>query len=1131
MGSFGLWRPVLRRDRADLAVSLAAALLLLAATTLVVSAVMYGETVASGSLRRAIEAAPPAARAVAVRTTVSRDEAAAVEATIAGEIRSALGAAGDSIARVTRSAPLSIAGAGAGGSGASASDLTYVAAHDALGAHAVLVDGRWPRAGADPLEVTLSENAARALGLSVGDRVGLVGRTGGSRVVDVLVAGVWRPDPADAYWMGSPLELDGIQATGSFTTRGPFVADASDLPRLPGAVATTDVEWRAVPAVDALQVGDLDRMAADLAALRERLRAVVVPTREIAVTTGLPEVLTAVARSVVVSRAGIALLTLQFGVLALYAILLVAGMLVDRRRLDVALLRSRGASSAHLAGMAFLEALVLALPSIVLAPILGVGIVRLLGAIGPLADAGIVADVTITPAALAISAASALVAIVAFAVPSVVSAADPGRVRAAWGRGLARTLPQRLGLDLILVALAALAIWQLGMYGSPLARDARGALGVDPLLVLAPAIGLVAGGVLAVRFLPRTAEIGERLLRGRRGAVAPLGARQIARRPLRATRSTLLVLLAAALFVIAASYAATWTRSQADQAAYRSAADVRVTASGFAPLQSWAAGAAYRALPGVTGAMPVETRPLDAGKSVRGGTLLALDPAAVQRITTLPAGTAGDALRAGLDRLDDARAADATVPLPGRPAAIAVTTDVHLTTEMVADPSDPFLPDVPLTVTVSAVISDADGNLRRVTAPVPDPDRDGQSVVLPIAGPAAVAAGATSAAAVGATAGGATDTPAWPLELVALEYGVTSPSGALTRGTVELGGVEVADDPAAGSWARVPLDPGATGWSWVRSEVRSRDVYTAPASAPGRISIGDAPGSTPAIFGDTFQAAPGPVFRLSRLPAATGASLPAIAGDAFLAATGARIGETVAATAAGLPVTLEIVGSAAAFPPVDPAVPFAVVDASTAARMRFAATGQVNAPQEWWLTTEDGASGAVADAVAGPPFSAAGVVARDALVRSLTSDPVPLGIIGAFGLGSIAAVLFAAIGFLVSASISTAERLGEFALLRALGLSPRQLAGWVSAESAFLLAFGFVGGALLGAILAWLVLPYSVLTPTGERAVPAPAVIVPPEALAVLLAIGLGLLAVTVAVVRRRVLAASVAGVLRARDA
>ncbi len=1135
MGSFGLWRSVVRRDRADRAVALAAALLLLAATTLVVSAVMYGETVASGSLRRSVAIAPPAARAVSVRTTVSPAEAASVEATVAGELAAALGPAGGEISRVSRSGPLSVVGQQAGGP----DDLTIATAYDALGAHATLVDGRWPHAGADPIEATLSEAAARALGLAVGDRVTLASRSDPSRSADVHVTGIWRPAAGDAFWMGSALELGGVVSTGSFTTRGPFVVDGADLARLPGRTSTADVEWRALPAVDALATGDLDRMADDLAGLRERLRTVVTPTREVAVTTDLPALLRSVSRSVAVSRSGILLLTLQFGVLALYAILLVAGMVVDRRRLDIALLRSRGASSAHLAGMALLEAVLLALPAVVLAPVLGLGVVRLLGAIGPLADAGIVADVAITPAAIAVSVGAAAIAVAAFVVPSVVSAANPGGVRASWGRQIGRTLPQRLGLDLVLVAVAALAIWQLSLYGTSLTRDARGALGVDPLLILAPAIGLVAGGVLAIRFLPRVAEVGERLIRRGRGVVAPLGARQIARRPLRATRSTLLVLLAAALFVVAASYAATWTRSQGDQSAYRAAADVRAVVSEYAATPAWAVGAAYRALPGVTAAMPVEVRTLDAGKSVRGGTLLALDPATAAAIVALPGGPAGDAVRTSLGELASARRTDGAVPIPGRPTALALTVDAHLDVQEPAEPLDPSWPNTPLVVTAAAVVADADGNLLRVEGTVPDADADGQRVVLPLVD----------------AVDGETAVPAWPLELVAIELKVSSPSAATTRGTVEATGVEATEaaigtgggagtgggdgtDATGGTgtgtatdvaWMPVPFDPAAPGWGWIRADVDGPVTYTPPASAPGRIVLGDGPGMSPAIVGEIFSPDPPPVFRLSRALAEP-VAIPALAGASLLAATGARVGDTLAASASGLPVTLRIVGSADAFPTVDPSVPFAVLDEATLSQVRFATNGTTGAPKEWWLATEGGAGATVAAAVAAPPISAAAVIDREALARSLTSDPIPLGIIGAFGLGSIAALLIAAIGFLVSASVSTSERLAEFALLRALGLSSRQLAGWVSAESAFLLAFGFVVGALLGALLAWLVLPFSALTSTGERAVPTPAVVVPPEALATLLAVAAALLAVTVLVVRRRVLDAPVAGVLRSRD-
>ena len=54
-------------------------------------------------------------------------------------------------------------------------------------------------------------------------------------------------------------------------------------------------------------------------------------------------------------------------------------------------------------------------------------------------------------------------------------------------------MAQRLGIDLALVVLAIVALWELRLYGAPLTRNARGVLGVDPLLVAAPAIGLLAG--------------------------------------------------------------------------------------------------------------------------------------------------------------------------------------------------------------------------------------------------------------------------------------------------------------------------------------------------------------------------------------------------------------------------------------------------------------------------------------------------------------------------------------------------------------------------------------------------------------------------------------------------------------
>ena len=133
-------------------------------------------------------------------------------------------------------------------------------------------------------------------------------------------------------------------------------------------------------------------------------------------------------------------------------------------------------------------------------------------------------------------------------------------------------------------------------------------------------------------------------------------------------------------------------------------------------------------------------------------------------------------------------------------------------------------------------------------------------------------------------------------------------------------------------------------------------------------------------------------------------------------------------------------------------------------------------------------------------------------------------------LGALAALAFAAIGFLVSATVTTSERVTEFAILRALGLSGRELAAWVSLENAFLLVFGLVAGSALGLVLAWLVLPFATLTETGAAAVPAPVIVVPWAAILPIYGAALVLFVVTVVIVTRQVRRAGITTVLRSGD-
>jgi predicted lysophospholipase L1 biosynthesis ABC-type transport system permease subunit len=229
-----------------------------------------------------------------------------------------------------------------------------------------------------------------------------------------------------------------------------------------------------------------------------------------------------------------------------------------------------------------------------------------------------------------------------------------------------------------------------------------------------------------------------------------------------------------------------------------------------------------------------------------------------------------------------------------------------------------------------------------------------------------------------------------------------------------------------------------------------------------------------------------------------------------------------------VPVELRVTGHAPDFPTVAPATPFALVDAPTLGLLTYLDDNGIGGRTEWWLRTDPGASTSVATALAASALPSSSIVDRARVLASLDSDPVGLGTLGALLLGSVAATAFAVIGFLVGASVATRERLGEFALLRALGLAPRQLWRWLAAENAFLLALGVLAGTAIGLLLGWLIVPATLLGASGEPVVPAPILEVPWPLIGLVYVAAAGLLVATILFVGRPLPGRSVAAILRA---
>ena len=216
--------------------------------------------------------------------------------------------------------------------------------------------------------------------------------------------------------------------------------------------------------------------------------------------------------------------------------------------------------------------------------------------------------------------------------------------------------------------------------------------------------------------------------------------------------------------------------------------------------------------------------------------------------------------------------------------------------------------------------------------------------------------------------------------------------------------------------------------------------------------------------------------------------MPVIANRAFLAATASATGDTITLSVDGASRRVSIAGVVDAFPTTDPERPLLIVDEPTLGLMRLQANGIARSADEWWIQAPDDRQEALAEALRDSPFDSAQVVSAVGRSRSLSTDPVAIGIIGALTLGFVATGLFAIVGLTVTAAVSARERRTEFALLRALGLSGRQLSGWLWLENGSLVLVSLLFGTGLGLLMGWIVLPF--VTVTQRATAPVPPVIV-----------------------------------------
>lgn len=446
--------------------------------------------------------------------------------------------------------------------------------------HIRLSSGRMPEvwSGTGPIEVLVAQSASDKNTILLDD-VFLAQKRGGKYALeaDVKIVGIWQPrNDNELYWFTPAAAYSDVffvpEATWQYLVNRPpaeFVEQAgwyaaydgsgvqsSNTPQLTAGMTTVNSEMgQLLPGVELYR--------SPLSQLEKQQTEV----RQLTVTL------------------------LLFGVplisLLLAFVWQIAGLLVARQELEIAVLRSRGVTRLQLLGMSVVEGGLIALFALFAGLPLSLLVARAIGLTQSFLRFG---ELNIPAPQLLTQSWLHGGLIAAFAIPAVVVPAlrltrnSIVTLRQSQARQNLPPWIERYFIDLLLFIPAWYGFQQLSVGGSLAVPGLEDKGGLDdpfrnPLLLLAPALFIGAATLLIIRLFPRIITIIAAQVQRMPGVVGISALRQLARNPGSLRGPTLLLILTISLATFTASMARTLDQYSVDRANYRSGADYRLMPS------------------------------------------------------------------------------------------------------------------------------------------------------------------------------------------------------------------------------------------------------------------------------------------------------------------------------------------------------------------------------------------------------------------------------------------------------------------------------------------------------------------------------------------------------------------------
>lgn len=423
-----------------------------------------------------------------------------------------------------------------------------------------------PLLGLDAVQALVSESLAEQFGIQPGD-VYYLRRN--NNEVPVVISGLWRPlDPNAPYW-------DRSASQWLIVHEDSYTGAVSEL--VPDELR--DSVWYIVADGARLHAGDVAGLERRIREIEENSALLLPNTRLVSSPLGA---LDRYQRS----APALTYLLFAFSVPVLGLILafigLVTGLFVGQQRGEMAILRSRGASSVQVVGISMLQGLLLGIAALAGGVPLGYWIAHAIGWSRSFLDFSASGGLRVSMTASVLGyglLGIGLILLFQFLIPALGIA---GSTIVTYKQERARLLRppwwQRYWLDVILLLPAGYGLWQLQ-------RQSRlalaGAAGVpeplqNPLLLIAPAIGIFAVALFTLRLIPRVMEFASWLLRPTASVGVLMAARYLARTPAFYSAPLVLLLLTLGLSTFTASLARTLDSHLEKQMYYEVGADLNI---------------------------------------------------------------------------------------------------------------------------------------------------------------------------------------------------------------------------------------------------------------------------------------------------------------------------------------------------------------------------------------------------------------------------------------------------------------------------------------------------------------------------------------------------------------------------